>query len=251
MKILMLEYSRTLYYNSYFSTYFFKIRSFTEKIHNLTQQKIKNELQNIISGNGAERQGNLIKTTQSFLRRSQEAGTTTKRTEFSKEQEEKRLNYFIDQNNLWYTTPIDEETKIGEGFEQKVYLQGDKVIKLNDSIFYASWKDYLHNLLLHNYFFSNTAYTLKGFKKRDDRLFVVVEQVFVQTDRKVNLDDVEDFLRFNGFLKPNPAKNDYKNKELGIILEDMHDENVLQNDKGALFFIDTVFYLTPDFYKSS
>lgn len=34
-------------------------------------------------------------------------------------------------------------------------------------------------------------------------------------------------------------------KELGLILEDMHDENVLVNS-DTLFFIDTVFYtVTP------
>jgi hypothetical protein len=36
---------------------------------------------------------------------------------------------------------------------------------------------------------------------------------------------------------------------IGVILEDLHDENVL-TIKGALYFIDTVFYLTEDFYNS-
>lgn len=36
--------------------------------------------------------------------------------------------------------------------------------------------------------------------------------------------------------------------ELGIILEDLHDENVLTQD-GTLKFIDTVFYITEQFYK--
>ena len=40
--------------------------------------------------------------------------------------------------------------------------------------------------------------------------------------------------------------SDYYSKELGIIVEDLHDENVLTND-GVLFFIDTVFYLTKEF----
>jgi hypothetical protein len=41
--------------------------------------------------------------------------------------------------------------------------------------------------------------------------------------------------------------NDYFHPELGIILEDLHDENVL-TEGGVLQFIDTVFYLTPLFY---
>ncbi len=44
----------------------------------------------------------------------------------------------------------------------------------------------------------------------------------------------------NGF--ENKRNNDYFNPELGIIIEDLHDENVLTHD-GILYFIDTVFYL--------
>ncbi|CAN5222120.1 hypothetical protein BH09BAC1_BH09BAC1_02970 [soil metagenome] len=47
-------------------------------------------------------------------------------------------------------------------------------------------------------------------------------------------------MKENGFI--NTAKNDYYSKELGLILEDMHDENVLMRN-GNLFFIDTVFYI--------
>ena len=59
-------------------------------------------------------------------------------------------------------------------------------------------------------------------------------------------EEVKKFLEHNGFI--NTRNNDYHNKNLGIILEDLHDENVLQNDT-VFSFIDTVFYLTDDFYK--
>ena len=50
----------------------------------------------------------------------------------------------------------------------------------------------------------------------------------------------------NGFeLKKN---NDYFNNKIGIILEDLHDENVLTNN-GVLFFIDTVFYIKDSFFS--
>ena len=50
----------------------------------------------------------------------------------------------------------------------------------------------------------------------------------------------------NGFL--NQRNNDYYNPDLGIILEDLHDENVLTENE-VLQFIDTVFYITDNFYK--
>ncbi len=76
-------------------------------------------------------------------------------------------------------------------------------------------------------FFQKTNYNLKGFKKEKDKLFAVVEQPFVQSDKVVNLGKVEDFLRFNGFTKTNPLKNEYINRELGIIIEDLHDDSFL------------------------
>jgi hypothetical protein len=155
---------------------------------------------------------------------------------------------FINSNNLWYSELLDPHSKIGGGAEQKVYYnpQTDTVIKINDSIFYSSWLDYLNNLKIHNYFFPNTAYQLLGFKLIDSVLYAVVEQLHVKSSVSVNLSAVKIFLENNGFI--NNRNNDYINKELGIILEDLHDENVLQNET-IFSFIDTVFYLTDEFYK--
>lgn len=41
--------------------------------------------------------------------------------------------------------------------------------------------------------------------------------------------------------------HDYYHPELGIILEDLHDENVLTQN-GILYFIDTVFYIKPEVF---
>ncbi len=46
-------------------------------------------------------------------------------------------------------------------------------------------------------------------------------------------------LSYKAFV--NNRRNDYQHLELGLILEDMHDENVLVNSE-TFFFIDTVFY---------
>jgi len=53
-------------------------------------------------------------------------------------------------------------------------------------------------------------------------------------------------MEYNGFKYV--TNNDYKNIELGIILEDLHDENVLCRD-DLFYFIDTVFYLAPSFFE--
>lgn len=121
----------------------------------------------------------------------------------------------------------------------------DHVLKLNDAIYYKSWKDYFINLLLHNHFFPDTAYELKGFVKESNKLLAVVEQSFVISNEPTDLGRVKYFLQSNGF--ENTKNHDYQSTSLGIILEDLHDENVLTQD-GLLYFIDTVFYLTTNFW---
>ena len=119
------------------------------------------------------------------------------------------------------------------------------VIKLNDSIFYERWLDYFRNLLIHNFLFPQTAYELVGFYLEEKILHAVVKQPFIEITEPTDPGIVKELLNANGFqLKKN---NDYFNSEAGIILEDLHDENVLTNN-GVLFFIDTTFYLMSSFF---
>ena len=77
-------------------------------------------------------------------------------------------------------------------------------------------------------------------------MYAVVEQNFVIATEKTDLENVKLFLKNSGFF--NKKNNDYFHPELGIILEDLNDENVI-TQQGILKFIDTVFFLTEDFYK--
>jgi hypothetical protein len=109
------------------------------------------------------------------------------------------------------------------------------VLKLNDAIYYSSWKDYFYNLLLHNFFFEDTAYNLLGFTKDGDILYAVVQQTYVSITHITDLTQVKVFMNSNGFK--NTRSNDYFNPELGIILEDLHDENVLTRNDVLYFMI--------------
>ena len=79
-------------------------------------------------------------------------------------------------------------------------------------------------------------------------LYAVVQQNYVSITTPTDLNEVKQFMKSNGFV--NNRNNDYINSELGIILEDLHDENVLTQN-GILYFIDTVFYLTDEFWNQS
>jgi hypothetical protein len=208
---------------------------------------LKYELQNVISGVGDYSAENPIQAAAHHLRESQKAGGNIEKTKFTKEQETESLTTWITDNNFWFTGH-DENRFIARGAEQRVYLHTDEqfVYKLNDSIFYEYWLDYFHSLLIHNFFFPQTSYQLIGFYVENNELYAVVKQPYISITEPTDIASVRQFLNENGFLLK--KNNDYFNNDGCIILEDLHDENVLtQND--VLFFIDTVFYLTETFFE--
>lgn len=201
---------------------------------------LKDELQYIIQGKSQNSQRTLIQTIAGYLRASQRASTMVKDDKHYKQEEEKSIIEFCNQNSLWADDKVNFNLFISEGAEQKVYIKDEKTVyKLNDSIYYSSWQDYFTNLLLNNYFFPETSYTLIGFCTIDETFYALVEQPFVKANQPTNLDQVKEFMTANGF--ENTRNHDYFHSDLGIILEDLHDENVLTQD-GILYFIDTVFY---------
>ena len=211
----------------------------------LMQNQLKNELRNIISGKVQVRFGTIIQTIASDLEKGPQAGSKIEDTKQIREQETARLEKLIFEKGLWIKD-IDFTQYVSEGAEQRVFLKdSEHVLKLNDAIYYRSWKDYFYNLLLHNFFFTDTAYELIGFTKEKNILYAVVQQSYVEISQNTELEHVKVFMDSNGFI--NTRNNDYFNPELGIILEDLHDENVLTRN-GILYFIDTVFFTTDKFW---
>ena len=207
----------------------------------------KSELQNIITGNGQIGDKCLIKKSQVYLGGNEIPSVKNPKIQYLKSEEEGSLIQFIELNGLFYKEEIEEVNFIGEGAEQKVYRLDDvNLIKLNDTIFYEYWRDYFNSLLIHNYFFESTSYELLGFKLINQTLFAVVKQKFIKSTEPVDLKLIKEFLEYNNFS--NIRNNDYRNELLGLIFEDLHDENIISQN-GILFFIDTIFYLTDNFYK--
>ena len=143
---------------------------------------------------------------------------------------------------MWLQPPDETVRFLTQGGEAEIYFNQHRaeVIKVNDAVYYATWLDFFTSLLIHNLLFEETRYVLKGFILKSNVLKAVLQQDFVISDNAVDLKAVKSFLEYNGF--ENTKRNDYYNKELGLILEDIHDENVIMNS-GVMFFIDTVFYI--------
>jgi Serine/Threonine/Tyrosine Kinase found in polyvalent proteins len=156
-------------------------------------KKLKDELQNIIRGKSGTSQKTLIQTVANYFRRSQAASPMGKENKQYKQKETEKLIEYCTQNNLWANDKLNFDLFVSEGAEQKVYIKDDKTVyKLNDSIYYLTWLDYLTNLSLNNYFFSDTTYTLVGFCLVEKKLYAIVEQPFIKANQPTNLDQVNE-----------------------------------------------------------
>ncbi len=161
--------------------------------------------------------------------------------------EEEALLSFVKQEGLWISeTDFKnkyENLKIGEGAEQKVYLgkNGKTVIKVNSGIFHGSWLEYFNRLIYHSFLFPSAKYNTIGFTIENKMFAVITEQFFFVLDKGAPREKVESYLNQHGFVRT--KNDDYYNSEIGIILEDLHDENVFMDEHKILIFIDPVIYL--------
>jgi Serine/Threonine/Tyrosine Kinase found in polyvalent proteins len=206
----------------------------------------RRKLQDIISGKLIKGQTDNCSTARNYLSTSYTASTKVK-TDFEnrakiKEEQSKVLKEFAKKFNFLLNKIPTSNKYFAKGGEAKIFLADDgrNVIKLNSGIYYNTWLDFLNSVLIHNLLFKDSFYILVGFIEIDDELFAVLQQSFIISNELTNLENVKNMLEYNGFF--NTRRNDYYNKELSLILEDIHDENVITQN-NTLFFIDTVFYI--------
>ena len=159
----------------------------------------------------------------------------------SKDQQDLELCSHIEEHDLYYND-LPFSVYLDEGAEQKVFYRAaiNKVLKLNDAIFYVNWTQYFESLLIHNLIFPNTRYELLGFVKINKVIYAAVEQEYIVPDQRTEIESIQKIMFSNGFSIK--KKNDYVHTEFGLIIEDLHEENVLVRNE-TLFFIDTVIYL--------
>lgn len=212
----------------------------------MISDEIRQKLQNIVRGHGLEGQADHCTAIRNLLSQSFGSGPTIK-SEFEsrsilKKGQARFLKSHAKNNGLWIPSLPEGAQYLTRGGESEIFLAPDNkhVIKVNDAVYYATWTEYFNSLVIHNLLFSNTAYELLGFTfGKDDALCAILNQPFIEGGQ-ADLANIKEYLTFNGFQ--NNKRQDYFNDEFGLVLEDMHDENVIASD-DVLFFIDTVFYI--------
>ena len=137
------------------------------------------------------------------------------------------------------------------GEEHQVIFRGDRVYKRGFAEgvagemvlpFHTSYTDYFERMAIHNALFPATAYRLEGFVETAGGLAPVVSQRAV-IGKPAPRAAVEAEMAKLGFART--GSDNYRNAD-GLIIEDLHDENVVIDERdGQLAFIDPVIFYRP------
>lgn len=164
--------------------------------------------------------------------------------------EESALKIWSQTNGLWFNEQDFRQQyasrKIGAGAEQQVYLHpnGREVIKANTGTYHGNWLEFFNRLLCHAILFPATKYTTVGFTTIEETFTVIIQQPFALLTEGASRSTVEPYLTKHGFSRT--KNDDYYNPVLGIILEDLHDENVFLLEKQILFIDPVIYFETID-----
>lgn len=112
-------------------------------------------------------------------------------------------------------------------------------IKRNNTLAYEDWIQFFESVRMHNHLFPDTEYTLLGFMVVDGILNGVVSQPAIASTRAAIRVEVMEYMGRFGFK--HVGNDNYENET--ILIQDLHDENVLIGYDGRLYFIDTCIYI--------
>ena len=128
-----------------------------------------------------------------------------------------------------------------EGGEHQVFQQDGYFFKRNNLLYHTNWLEYFHRLVLHNWLFPETSVEFIGLLLVDNDLQPVIRQKAFLGVRGATQQEVEIEMNNRGFQRR--FADNYYSPNLGILVEDLHDENVLISPKGSLLIFDPVIYL--------
>lgn len=128
-----------------------------------------------------------------------------------------------------------------EGGEHQVYQAGGLFYKRNNMAYHSGYLEYFHRLILHNYLFFETSVRFEGLMWYEGSLQPVVSQKALLGTRGATRTEVEVEMNRRGFTRH--TADNYYSPRFGVLVEDLHDENVLVDTDGDLLIFDPVIYL--------
>ena len=129
------------------------------------------------------------------------------------------------------------------GAEHAIYFDPtmQRWFKRNNLTYHTTYLEYFHRLTLHNFLFPEAPVRLEGFVMSAGALMPVLSQPNVRVDRGAARAFTAEAMRLLGFARQ--QDNNYCSNSLGVLVEDLHDENVVIGEDGELYVIDPAPYL--------
>jgi hypothetical protein len=143
----------------------------------------------------------------------------------------------------------------GEEFENRWKAQGEMGGSENDitydettglvwkrnrvDVMHVSWRQFFHRMLLHNIYFPEAPLRLEGFVDSNSGLCPVFTQPDVHAVRGATRQEVSAAMETRGYTRT--RYDDYQSPLL--LVEDLHDGNVLFDSDGQLHVIDPVIFI--------
>ena len=126
--------------------------------------------------------------------------------------------------------------EIAEGGEAMVYDHGSTLVKSIGLDYFILPILALDRISLHNAYFLETRLTVLGFGRNETGEFkIICEQPFIGGSH-VSDEEIAEYMQRMGFKLKNPRNWTYATPE--IYLSDMHDENVIRSETGAICVVD-------------
>ncbi len=135
----------------------------------------------------------------------------------------------------------EEQGRPGET-ENEIYYDASsgRWFKRNNLSYHLSWADYFDRVAIHSYLFPEAALRFEGFVETEVGLRPVASQTDIPARRGATRSEVEAEMQKLGFVR---VRDDDYSRSDGVVVEDLHVENVLVDQNGRLAFIDPVIYL--------
>lgn len=177
-------------------------------------------------------------------------GAESKRGLSSRAQQEKDLQeWAVKKHRLIDDNQFEKDWRDdgGQGGQENqiVTRPGGRLLKRNYSqklgqamVNYETFVEYFDNVQMHNEIFPEAKLTLEGFSRTSDGLAPVVSQAFVKAVRGASQEEVKDLMVKGRFMPV--GGHAYENKDLGVRVQDLHDQNVLVDGNGNLHVIDPI-----------
>lgn len=137
----------------------------------------------------------------------------------------------------------------------------NRVIKRNHLTYQNTWLQYFQRMAAHNFLFPGAPYTFEGLMEVQDNhqktwLFSVVSQSVIIAEQGLTIAETGAFMESLGYAVrgnehfhragvTDPKWDDYVDTATGLVVNDLHFQNILRDSEGGIHIIDPWIELSP------